>query len=240
MLIFQGMCETTTLGNKEFELTGATMPSPCLDHLVIAATSLEQGAAYVHEKLGVEMQAGGQHPRQGTHNLLLGLGKERYLEVIAIDPAGIKPSRPRWFELDSPAMQAKLRERPRLVTWVARTDDIHTSVQQCNVDIGKIQPMSRGDLNWQITIRADGSLPFEGLVPALIEWNTEQHPAACLPESHCRLVELEGRHPQSGRVQRALSSLALEKATEIKTAGCATEVGLRAGVATPSGVIVLD
>ena len=106
------------------------MPYACLDHLVVAADSLSQGAAYLEEMLGVALQAGGQHSSQGTHNLLLGLGPECYLEVIAIDPAGGTPAHPRWFELDSPELQARLRERPRLLTWVARTDDIQATVEK--------------------------------------------------------------------------------------------------------------
>jgi len=216
------------------------MSSPCLDHIVIAAATLDQGAAYIREKLGVEMCPGGQHLRQGTHNLLLGLGGDCYLEVISIDPAATKPSQPRWFDLDSPAMQARLKERPQLITWVARTEDIHASVRQCPVDIGTIQPMSRGELNWQITIPADGSLPFAGLVPALIEWDVSRHPASRLPESNCRLLALEACHHHPEYIRQALSSLTLENEIEVKVADCATEVGLRARIDTPFGIIILD
>lgn len=216
------------------------MPSTSLDHLVIAATSLAQGATYIRERLGVGMQAGGQHVRQGTHNLLLKLGRECYLEVIAIDPTGTKPRQPRWFDLDSPAMHARLRERPRLITWVARTDDIHASVRLCHIDIGQVQPMSRGGLNWQITIPQDGALPLAGLMPALIEWDTDQHPASGLPNSDCRLVALEGYHNQVGLIQKALASLSLEKAITTHAVRSPKEIGLMAQISTPAGTAVLD
>ena len=122
------------------------MPSACLDHLVIAAHSLTQGVEYINEKLGVEPQGGGQHASQGTHNKLLKLSQGCYLELISIDPDGDRPSHPRWFNLDSPEMQEKLLERPRLITWVARSDDIHSSVAGCSVDIGQVRSMSRGKL----------------------------------------------------------------------------------------------
>lgn len=216
------------------------MPSVCLDHLVIAAESLEQGAKYIRNILGVEMQVGGQHPQQGTHNLLLKLDHDRYLEVIAIDPSAPKPKRPRWFDLDSPSMQAKLQDRPRLITWAARTNDIQAAVRKCTVEIGQVRQMSRGELNWQITIPQGGSLPFDGLAPALIEWDTEQHPANSLPESSCQLVALEGYYNQPERIQTALALLSLEKEIMIHVAQNISEIGLKAKLATPSGIIILD
>lgn len=216
------------------------MPSANLDHLVIAAASLEQGTEYLRETLGVEMQIGGQHTSQGTHNMLLKLDLDRYLEVIAIDPAGSKPSQPRWFELDSPEMQAKLRERPRLITWVARTDDIHAAVKRSNIDIGQVRPMSRGQLNWQITIPQDGALTFAGLVPPIIEWEFDQSPANRLQESGCRLVAFEGYHHNPSLLKGVITSLGLGHEIDIKEASTEAEEGLKAQVATPNGLVVFD
>src|SRR5581483_3649792 len=98
-----------------------------LDHLTIAAHTLDQGLAYVRDALGVDLPTGGAHPRMATHNRLLRLGDGVFLEVIAIDPAAPPPARPRWFQLDDPALQADLRRAPRLLTWVVRTSDIATT-----------------------------------------------------------------------------------------------------------------
>ena len=43
---------------------------------------------------------GGSHPGLGTHNALLSLGDESYLEIIAPDPTQPKPDHPRIFGLD--------------------------------------------------------------------------------------------------------------------------------------------
>ncbi|HEX6635378.1 MAG TPA: VOC family protein, partial [Usitatibacter sp.] len=79
-----------------------------LDHLVVAARTLEEGAAWVEAALGVPTVAGGKHDLMGTHNRLLGLDGRRYLEVIAIDPSAPPPARARWFGLDEAAPRERL------------------------------------------------------------------------------------------------------------------------------------
>ena len=41
---------------------------PCVDHLVVAADSLAEGAEWVTDRLGVPTEPGGEHPAFGTHN----------------------------------------------------------------------------------------------------------------------------------------------------------------------------
>lgn len=57
-----------------------------LDHLVVAARTLDEGAQYVTEALGVEPAPGGRHPGMRTHNRLLSLWGGQYLEIIACEP----------------------------------------------------------------------------------------------------------------------------------------------------------
>jgi hypothetical protein len=52
-------------------------PSSTVDHLVVAADSLEQGVKWCEETLGVTPGPGGQHPLMGTHNRLLRVATER-------------------------------------------------------------------------------------------------------------------------------------------------------------------
>ena len=78
--------------------------SAAVDHLVVAAASLDQGVAWCEATLGITPGPGGKHPLMGTHNRLLKIATEpsrdAYLEIIAIDPAAPPPGRVRWFGLD--------------------------------------------------------------------------------------------------------------------------------------------
>jgi hypothetical protein len=79
-------------------------PAASLDHLTVAALTLEQGVNYVQRVLGVAVPFGGAHPLMGTHNHLMQLGDGMFLEIIAPDPA-VTPKRTRWFGLDDPRMR---------------------------------------------------------------------------------------------------------------------------------------
>jgi hypothetical protein len=208
------------------------------DHLVVAADTLERGIAHVERCLGATCVRGGRHPKLGTHNALLGLGDRRYLEVIAIDPDADPPATPRWFGLDDPAIQAALRERPRLLTWVARGDDLDAAVAACVHDAGAPRPMQRDDLHWRIAFPADGALVESGLVPPLIEWGSGvRHPASRLPDAGLRLHALHGVHPDPERVGERLAPLSLRD-TLIRESG--DKACLQAAIETPDRLRWLD
>ena len=72
------------------------MPRCELDHLVIGAATLAEGVAWLEDRLGVTVPAGGKHPLMGTHNRLMQLGHGTFLEIIAIDPDAASPGRRRF------------------------------------------------------------------------------------------------------------------------------------------------
>ena len=57
-----------------------------LDHVVIAANTLEEGTSYIENKLHVKLSDIGYHKDMGTYNRVAKISKSVYLEVIAIDP----------------------------------------------------------------------------------------------------------------------------------------------------------
>ncbi len=211
------------------------MTASRIDHLAIVAPTLQAGSDHLYAQLGVRPQPGGQHARMGTHNLLLRLGDAVYLEVIATDPAAPAPARPRWFGLGALAGDAS----PRLACWVARTADIVGAVAAVPVPLGEVLPMSRGALDWRITVPADGSLPLGGAAPVLIQWDSATHPAAMLTDLGCTLVALELQHPEPVRVQAVLDRLGVAEPAVALSLRHAPVPGLQAQVRTPRGLCTL-
>ena len=216
------------------------MARAVVDHLVVAAADLDAGAAWLEARLGVPLAPGGRHGAMSTHNRLLKLGPRLYLELIAIDPAAPAPARPRWFGLDDAALKEKVAERPRLIHWVARCDDIAAASAACPEPLGDILDLARGDFRWRITVPADGHLPGDGLIPSLIQWRASAHPADSLPERNCALMKLEGFHPEPKRIRGSLSALGLDKALALFPAEAGEGPGLAAYLRTPGGLREID
>ena len=170
-----------------------------LDHIVIGAASLDAGVAWVEQQLGVKPVPGGQHVAMGTHNALLRLGVRCYLEVIAPDPEGRAPARPRWFSLDEADMQTRLAAAPQLITWVVRTPSLARACARVP-DLGEIMPMTRNAFRWKISVPESGALAWGGILPTAIQWEegddgVVHHPCDVLPESGCELLSLRLSHP---------------------------------------------
>jgi hypothetical protein len=204
------------------------------DHLVIAARALAEGVEWVERRLGVTMGAGGRHDLMGTHNRLLSLGPGRFVEVISIDPEAAPPLQPRWFELDTPAMKARLEKGPALIHWVVRTDDIEAAIDAVGGERPTVLALSRGAFRWKIGVHADGHLANEGLEPTVIQWFT-QHPADVLGDSGCRLESLVLHHPAASAIVHRLhyAGLSTDDPVRPSSEGSGLEVRIR----TPRGVV---
>ena len=203
-----------------------------LDHLVVAARTLEEGAAWVEARVGARPAGGGKHTAMGTHNRLLSLGPSAYLEVISIDPEAPAPGRPRWFSLDTPAMAARIAAGPALIHWVARTDDIERDLRLWPGEDIDVLEMQRGDFRWRIAVPRDGLLRDEGTRPTLIQWLGES-PAGVLPDAGIRLERLLLRHAGAAHTLHVLERARLVPRGSVE----ATKTGpaLRAELQTSSG-----
>lgn len=202
----------------------SAQPHAQIDHLVVAARTLDEGVAWCESTLGVTPGPGGEHALFGTHNRLLRLAcasaPRAYLEVIAVNPQAT-PTRPaghkRWFDLDDPALQERLAQHgPQLVHWVASVPDVeaaHARLLALGMErgpvIGASRPTPQGLLQWRITVRDDGQRLFDGALPTLIQWG-ETHPAASMPHSGLRLQALTLAHPEAPRLQQALAAIGLD------------------------------
>ena len=196
-----------------------------LDHLAVSALTLAEGTAAVEAALGVPLAPGGQHPHMATHNRLLSLGPDLYLEVIAADPAQPRPAWPRWFDLD------RFTGPPRLTNWICRCDAITAELALSPPGTGTPVALARGDFRWQMAVPATGILPFDNAFPALIQWEGTAHPAPRLPDHGIRLTRLDITHPDAAALHRALHTRLHDPRIHITPGPQA----LRATFATPQG-----
>ncbi|MCF2905473.1 VOC family protein [Octadecabacter sp. CECT 8868] len=167
-----------------------------LDHLAIAAETLDEGVAWAEERLGVTFESGGKHERYGTHNKLLGLAGSIYLEVIAIDP-DVQCTVPRWFDLDN------FSGPPRLINWICEPDVLDPMLKHGMERV----PMQRGDLHWDMGVPLDGSLPMGGGFPTVLSWDTDVPPGVLLTPTRLVLEELTVRHPIADTISAELEGI---------------------------------
>jgi hypothetical protein len=226
-----------------------------IDHLVVVAHTLDQGVQWCEATLGITPNPGGEHAQFGTHNRLFKIATPAYpmayFEIIAINPGAKGPANPnarRWFDMDDAALRSAVATEPRLVHFVANTDDIlaaRIALKAQGIDRGPAMPASRhtrkGPLQWQITVREDGQRLFDGALPTLIQWGKADdaeplrlHPRNSLPRSGVSLQSIAISHPTAPKLQAAYDAIGL--------AGVAISTGpanLTATLKTPKGLVQL-
>ena len=57
-----------------------------LDHVVFGASTLEEGTEFVESILQEKLSDIGYHKDMGTHNRVIRISDQIYLEVVALDP----------------------------------------------------------------------------------------------------------------------------------------------------------
>jgi hypothetical protein len=202
-----------------------------LDHLVYAVPSLVHAIDQVERCLGLAPAFGGQHQGLGTHNAILPLADEIYLELIAKDPDQPAPKQARPFGLD------ELQE-PRLVTWAIRSRTIETDVarsRERGFDPGFVFAMNREEpggavLRWKLTLSRQ--MIGDGLVPFVIDWGSTPHPAGRteIEMPRCALSRFSAFHPDPSSIRVALDALGAELDVEV-----AAEASLEARLTGPVG-----
>ncbi len=214
------------------------VPKCNMDHLVIAAKTLGAGVEFVKEKFGVDVPKGGEHRNMATHNHVMQLGDDIFLEIISVAPElegnPDYVSRPRWFALDEPAMQHKLEKQPSLVAWVVNTGDLEGLTAACPFSLGTVTPVSRGDLNWLFALPADGRLLAGGALPYVMQWLTQDHPSRGMKDLGVRLKSLTIAHLYPDWLARNMELLGVAHLVEIVKAPDASGAGMTARFETPA------
>lgn len=211
-----------------------------LDHIVIAATDVERGVTWAEKRLGVRVPRGGVHETMGTRNHVMRIGDEMFLEIIAINPDGPIPTKPRWFGLDDPAVRERLDRSPAFLAWVANTDDIAAFLDAAPISFGKATPVSRGELNWQFALPTDGRLLAGGMLPYAIQWQTESHPALAMPDLGCRLLGLDIYHPYPEWLGSILDAVGPVDRVTVHPLPPMELPRMTARIDTPEGIRVLE
>ena len=96
-----------------------------LDHLVFGSFTLEEGTEFVEDILRTKLSDVGYHKEMGTHNRVIRISETIYLEVIAIDPKITNLNNRKWFNLDNPNLQSKLKKLPQIIGYVIEYKDIN-------------------------------------------------------------------------------------------------------------------
>ena len=209
-----------------------------IDHLVFTCADLDAGMAWAERTFGVRPVRGGAHPQWGTHNALMSLGRERYLELLAPDPNAPSAGRANvagraLFGMGGgagPSANAGAADGAAHEAWL-------TAALHAGVDLGRVTAGSRmradgTEISWEIAIPP--ARPLDGCVPWLIDWGWSAHPSIAAPQG-ARLDWMEIVHPDPERVRRALDAVNC-RGLDVRQG---SEPGIRVGVACPRGVVVV-
>lgn len=197
-----------------------------LDHILYAVPNLQKGIADFEKLTGVRPAYGGKHPKLGTHNALVSLGEEIYLELIAPDPDRGIPFENMIFDI------GKINA-PKIITWAARSTDINelgAKIQILGIEDGKRITEDGAVLKWK-TARMTEFTDHSGIVPFVIQWVSAPHPASTAPRG-CELLQFSAEHPSPDKFSKLSSELSFSfKIAESQS------VRLKVKINSPKGVI---
>ena len=187
-------------------------PPVVVDHVLLPAADLGRDAARLAERFGLHANEGGRHPRVGTANYIVPLGKQ-YLELIAVVDHDEAASSRLGVRVGN-----ALREGRTFVAWALRTNDLDALRAKLLAAGWTLPPIVDGSrrrpdgqmLSWRTQDVDQGPAPSP--IPFVIEWRVPEglHPGQA-PASHrvgaasLRTVVIGAREPE--RVREKLELL---------------------------------
>ncbi len=175
-----------------------------IDHLVYAVDDLLKGMEQMKYLFGVSPSLGGHHPNFATHNALLGLGANTYLEIIAIDPSLPRPTQGWPLGLTE-------NQESRLQTWAVKSKlndpALIPPIFGTAIEGSRLTRAGKS-LAWKLT--DPWVMKYDGVLPFLIDWGDTDHPAADLPQAGV-LQGMMIKHPQGKKVGILFENLDLGK-----------------------------
>ena len=162
-----------------------------LDHIVFGAFTLEEGTEFVENILQANLSDIGYHKDMGTHNRVIRISDEIYLEVVAIDPKIRNLKNRKWFNLDNSNLQLKLKKSPQIIGYVIEKKDIKISKYY-----DPFFEASRANYRWQFAMPTyknkflDSEIVETGIIPSLISWKSEK-PINQMKKNQFELISFE-------------------------------------------------
>ena len=162
-----------------------------LDHIVFGSYTLEEGTEFVENILQTKLSDIGYHKEMGTHNRVVRISETVYLEVIAIDPKISNLKNRKWFNLDNPNLQSKLKKLPQIIGYVIEYKDINISKYH-----DPFFEASRSNHKWQFAMPTnktnivDSEIISTGVIPSLISWKSKK-PIYQMKKNQFEIISLE-------------------------------------------------
>lgn len=167
-------------------------PRHTVDHIVLGVNNLWFGMAQLKALTGVDPVIGGVHPSLGTHNALISLGDETYLELLAPNPDAAPAS----INAMGRGYLQKIRSLRQItpVLWALGSTDLERTrnlLGDAGIELGAPAPGSRRKpdgslLAWQT---AELVSPGSDASPFFIQWTGPGTPADNTPKG-CTLSRL--------------------------------------------------
>jgi len=203
-----------------------------IDHIAYAVPDLGKASLLLAELLGCEVIIGGRHLNNGTHNALVNLGNDIYLELLAIDLDNKDIKAPKWMGVD-------LISKPRVTRWAIKSQEMHSdlsALNKYNSELGQSFEGSRKKqdgslLKWQMALPAPA--PEIEIAPFAVNWKDSIHPTASLP-NECELLDIELTHPSPELFNTLFDDMNLDQKVSL---GPKTQIKLK--ISSPNGIVEL-
>ena len=161
-----------------------------LDHIVFGSYTLEEGTVFVENMLQAKLSDIGYHKDMGTHNRVIRISENVYLEVVAIDPKRKNLKNRKWFNLDNSNLQSKLKKSPQIIGYVIENND-----RNINKYYDPFFEASRDRYKWKFAMPTfnnilDSEIIETGIIPSLISWKSEK-PIYQMKKNQFELISFE-------------------------------------------------